>query len=181
MLISTTNVTNLSNALRAFIDAKTPSGAVRKYRLQAAAEDLISATWASGGSARILAELLHEEGLEDSKWLREKLLQKRWHVGRNDEPEFTDEELARVSAIAANAKSYEEDAGALFAINSLMATVLEAKFLKADTEPSLAGYAFRRAVIALLIALTKRGDAMINKRISELAHEQEERRKAETA
>lgn len=33
MLISTTNVTNLSNALRAFIDAKTPSGAVRKYRL----------------------------------------------------------------------------------------------------------------------------------------------------
>ena len=108
-------------------------------------------------------------------------MQKRWHVGRNDEPEFTDEELARVSAIAANAKSYEEDAGALFAMNSLMATVLEAKFLKADTEPSLAGYAFRRAVIALLIALTKRGDAMISERISELAREQEERRKAEGA
>ena len=65
--------------------------------------------------------------------------------------------------------------------SSLMVTVLEAKFLKADTEPSLADYAFRRAVIALLIALTKRGDAMINELISELAHEQEERRKAEGA
>lgn len=65
--------------------------------------------------------------------------------------------------------------------SSLMATVLEAKFLKADTEPSLADYVFRRAVIALLIALTKRGDAMISERISDLACAQEERRKAEGA
>lgn len=65
--------------------------------------------------------------------------------------------------------------------SSLMATVLEAKFLKAGTEPSLADYAFRRAVIALLIVLTKRGESMISKRISELAREQEERRKAESA
>lgn len=91
------------------------------------------------------------------------------------------QEQLTAPSIAANAKSYEEDAGALFAMNSLMATVLEAKFLKADTEPSLAGYAFRRAVIALLIALTKRGDAMISERISELAREQEERRKTEGA
>lgn len=181
MLISTTNVTNLSNALRAFVDAKTPSGAVRKYRLQAAAEDLISATWASGGSSRILAGLLQEEGLEDSKWLREKLLQKRRYVGRNDEPEFTDEELARVSAIDTAAKSREKDAGVLFAMNSMMATVLDAKFLKVDAEPSLGDYAFRRAVIALMIALTKRGDAMLNGRIAEVAREQEERRKAESA
>lgn len=181
MLISTTNVTNLSNALRAFIDAKTPSGAVRKYRLQAAAEELISATWESGGSSRILAEVLHEEGLEDSKWLREKLLQKRWDVGRNDELEFTEGERARVSAIDTAAKSREKDAGALFAMNSLMATVLDAKFLKVDAEPSLGDYAFRRAVISLLTVLTKRGDTMLNERIAELAREQEERRKAESA
>lgn len=180
-MISVAAATSLSGVLGDFIASKVPSGTARKYRLQEAAEDLIDLTYMGGASSRLLAKVVHEEAVEDSKWLSEKLRRKRWYVGRGDEPELTEGERARVSAIATNKvmKSQQSEIGALFAFNSLMANVLEAGWLKVDTEPSLVNYAFRRGAISVLGSLAKRGNAIIDGRISELAREQDARREAE--